>query len=105
MTELTIEEFQDGMSDGLNLPSKNPEGGEMQFFLVETDSPNALDEFLRLFGSHEGVTSFLLKSGDEFVVVDGAFVIRAEVNGPYIYQMVLQNKLCKNIRPLEVDDD
>jgi hypothetical protein len=106
--KLTADEFEEA-SKGWKLPEKHDDADEVSFYTVETDDPQALDDFLRLFagqpkepGERPESNSFLIKDDDGFVKTDGKFVIYTKTNGPYIYMMVNGHDLGGNITPLEV---
>lgn len=93
---LSVEDFQHGISSGLNLPEKHDNTEEVQLFSVESPDPDALDNFLKLFGA------YLVRRDDgEFARLDTAYIIYTVTNGPYIYQMVMENGLGQNIKTLE----
>lgn len=84
------------MSEGLNLPEKHDELEEVQLFSVESADPDALDAFLKLFGAY-----LVRQDNGEFARLDTAYIIYTVTNGPYIYQMVMENDLGQNIKTLE----
>lgn len=111
MTDKSLAEKFEEASKGWVLPAKNDEGSEVQYFTVETDDPQALDDFLKLFGGPRGegeereFASYLVTDeyGD-FAQIANAFVVYTKVNGPYIHQMISQHDLCRSIKPLEVSN-
>lgn len=100
--KLSAEEFERASKDW-ELPEKHNDTDEIQLFTIETDDPEALDEFLKLFGAH----LLKCKGGTKFQqLADESFVIWTRTNGPYVHQMILSNETVgRNCRPLDLNEE